>query len=131
MIIVVIAKSLAYFLGCGGRSAVFSFFVGVGMSDGERKDGRCDKYTAISAARASEGSRGIESECVKEEECWVFFSVVLALPCRQRDFYILVGRSIVNKDDTASDVSTSRRFEHDYSDKVVERTKWSIFVQGR
>jgi hypothetical protein len=44
------------------------------MSDGERKYGRCrcDKYTAISAARASEDSRGMESEGVKVEERWLF-----------------------------------------------------------
>lgn len=27
-------------------------------------------------------------------------------------------------------VSASRQFAHYYSDKVVERTKWSIFVPG-
>jgi hypothetical protein len=52
------------------------------MSDGERKDGRCDKYISINAARASEGSRGIGvvnvselSERVKEVQwaCRVSF----------------------------------------------------------
>jgi hypothetical protein len=85
---VVIAKSLAYFFRYGRRSAVFSFFVYEGMSDRVRKDGRCDKYTAISAARASEGSRGMVSESVKVEERRVFLVVSTVLPTK-RDFYIL------------------------------------------
>jgi len=79
---VVIAKSLAYFFREGGRSAVFSFFVEEGMSDGERQYGRCrcDKYTAISAARASEDSRGMEGESVKVEERWFFLFASTVLP---------------------------------------------------
>jgi len=69
MNIFVLANSLASFIRWGGRSADFCFLAGVGMFDGVRKDNRRDRYTAISAARASEGSRGMGSESVKEDKC--------------------------------------------------------------
>lgn len=45
--------------------------------------------------------------------------------------YISLVPQLWMKGISASDVSASRRYAHYYSDKVVERTKWSIFVQGR
>jgi hypothetical protein len=60
-----------------------------------------------------------------------FFLVASTVLPTQHDFIYSVCRSIVNKGVSASDVSASRRFAHYYSDKVAERTKWSIFVQGR
>lgn len=56
----VLANSLACFIRFTGRSADFSFFAAAGMMfDGATSDNRRDRYTAISAARASEGSRGM------------------------------------------------------------------------
>jgi hypothetical protein len=45
-------------------------------------------------------------------------------------FLYTFGCPIVNKMSQRPMVSASRHFAHYYSDKVVERTKWSIFVPG-
>src|SRR6266702_8871852 len=62
--ILVVVEFLAYILRYGGgRSAAFSFFPAFGVSDRVRKDERWDMYTVISAALASEGSRGMSKGC--------------------------------------------------------------------
>jgi hypothetical protein len=45
-------------------------------------------------------------------------------------FLYTFGCPIVNKMSQRPMVSASRHFAHYYSDKVAERTKWSIFVPG-
>ena len=91
---------------------------------GVRKDNRRDRYTAISAARASEGSRGMGGESVKTDKCW-------GCACQHSAILIHLIPPIVNKMSQRPMVSASRHFAHHYFDKVVERTKWLIFVQTR